>query len=333
MKNLRNTAVVLAIAMVGVFVNVKQSFADGIKRIGIIGLDTSHSVKFADIVNVKKPDSCKGFEVTAAYKWGSKDIFSSTNRYPKYIEHMNKLGIRIYDDLDEMIRNVDFILLETNDGREHLWQAEKVFKAGKPCYIDKPLAASYKDAQKIFELGKKYKAKWFTTSSLRYGQTMRDAREGRYGKIIGAAMCSPGHFQPDNTHSDYYWYAIHGFEALMAIMGPGVEKVRTARTDGVDIITGVWKDGRVGTMRALTKGGLYIYGGYIIPEKPHNGSAFIPISSNPGYEPLVKEIMKFFSTLEVPVCNEESLEIFKFMEAAVISARENGREVLVSEIR
>ena len=55
MKNLRNTAVVLAIAMVGVFVNVKQSFADGIKRIGIIGLDTSHSVKFADIACVTNP--------------------------------------------------------------------------------------------------------------------------------------------------------------------------------------------------------------------------------------------------------------------------------------
>ena len=93
-------------------------------RIGIIGLDTSHSTKFADIVNVQKPDAAKGFEVTAAYKWGSKDIFSSTNRYPKYIEHMNKLGIKIYDDLDEMLKNVDFILLETNDGREHLWQAE-----------------------------------------------------------------------------------------------------------------------------------------------------------------------------------------------------------------
>jgi hypothetical protein len=333
MKNSKNTLVVLAAVVVGGFASLNSCFAEAVKRIGIIGLDTSHSTKFADIVNVQKPEDCRGFEVTAAYTWGSKDIFSSTNRYPKYIAHMNNLGIKIYDDLDVMIKNVDFILLESNDGREHLWQAEKIFKAGKPCYIDKPLAASYKDAKKIYELGKKYNAKWFTTSGLRYGDTMRAAREGKYGRIIGAAMCSPGHFEKGNTHSDYYWYAIHGFEALMAIMGPGVEKVRTVRTDGVDVITGIWKDGRVGTMRALTKGGLYIYGGYIIPEQPYEGKTFIPISSNPGYGPLVAEIMKFFKTLETPVCNCESLELFKFMEAGAVSAREGGREVLISEIK
>lgn len=303
------------------------------KRIGIIGLDTSHSTKFADIVNVQKPESCAGFKVTAAYKWGSKDIFSSTNRYPRYIEHMNKLGIKIYEDLDEMIASVDFILLETNDGREHLWQAEKVFKAGKPCYIDKPLAASYADAAKIVELGRKYKAKWFTTSGLRYGETMRNARAGKYGKIVGASMCSPSHFAVNGTHSEYYWYGIHGFEPLLTIMGTGLDRVRTVRVDGVDIVTGVWKDGRVGTLRALTAGGLYIYGGYIIPEKPWNGSAFIPISTNPGYNPLVGEIIEFFKTGKAPVCPEETLELFKFMEAASISARQGGREVKISEVR
>ncbi|MBO5642647.1 MAG: Gfo/Idh/MocA family oxidoreductase [Kiritimatiellae bacterium] len=303
------------------------------KRIGIIGLDTSHSTKFADIVNVQKPDSCAGFKVTSAYKWGSKDIFSSTNRYPKYIEHMNKLGVKIYEDLDEMIASVDFILLETNDGREHLWQAEKVFKAGKPCYIDKPLAASFADAAKIVELGRKYNAKWFTTSGLRYGETMRNARAGKYGKIIGAAMCSPSHFALNNTHSEYYWYAIHGFEPLLTIMGTGVEKVRTIRNEGVDIVTGVWKDGRIGTLRALTAGGLYIYGGYIIPENPWEGSAFIPISTNPGYGPLVGEIIEFFKTGKAPVSDEETLELFRFMEAASISAREGGREVKLSEVK
>ena len=302
-------------------------------RIGIIGLDTSHSTKFADIVNVQKPDAAKGFEVTAAYKWGSKDIFSSTNRYPKYIEHMNKLGIKIYDDLDEMLKNVDFVLLETNDGREHLWQAEKVFKAGKPCFIDKPVAASCSDAAKIVALGKKYNAKWFSTSGLRYGETMQKARKGEYGKVIGAAMCSPSHFEEGGTHSDYYWYGIHGFEPLLTIMSTGVERVRTVRENGVDIVTGVWTDGRIGTMRALTAGGLYIYGGYVIVEKPVNGSNFVPISSNPGYGPLVDEILKFFTTGVAPVDNDETLELFKFMEAAAISAREGGREVRLSEVK
>ena len=162
---------------------------------------------------------------------------------------------------------------------------------------------------------------------------MQKARNGEYGKIIGAAMCSPSHFEEGGTHSEYYWYGIHGFEPLLTIMGTGVEKVRTVREKGVDIVTGVWKDGRIGTMRALTAGGLYIYGGYIIPEKPFDGKAFIPIGSNPGYGPLVSEILTFFSTGKVPVDNDETLELFRFMEAASISAREGGREVMLSEVK
>jgi hypothetical protein len=162
---------------------------------------------------------------------------------------------------------------------------------------------------------------------------MQKARRGEYGKVIGASMCSPSHFEEGGTHSDYYWYGIHGFEPLLTIMGTGVERVRTVRENGVDIVTGVWKDGRIGTMRALTAGGLYIYGGYVIVEKPVSGSNFVPISSNPGYGPLVDEILKFFTTGAVPVDNDETLELFKFMEAAAISAREGGREVKLSEVK
>lgn len=53
-------------------------------RVGIIGLDTSHAIAFTKIMNVTKDPAVAGFRVTHAYQWGSKDIASSTNRYPKY---------------------------------------------------------------------------------------------------------------------------------------------------------------------------------------------------------------------------------------------------------
>jgi hypothetical protein len=45
------------------------------------------------------------------------------------------------------------------------------------------------------------------------------------------------------------------------------------------------------------------------------------------YRPLVTEIVKFFQTGKPPVSNEETLEIFAFMDAAQRSKEQGGRPV------
>ena len=147
-------------------------------KVGIIGLDTSHAIAFTKIMNVTKDPAVAGFRVTHAYQWGSKDIASSTNRYPKYIAQMKEMGVEIVPTIDALIASADCICLETNDGREHLWQAEKVFASGKPCFIDKPLAHNLRDAVRIYDLGRRLGAKYFSASALRYGKAVQAARAG-----------------------------------------------------------------------------------------------------------------------------------------------------------
>ena len=63
------------------------------KRVGIIGLDTSHSTAFAKALNAANPDPVyDGYKVVAAYPHGSKDIESSVSRIPAYTEEVKKLG-------------------------------------------------------------------------------------------------------------------------------------------------------------------------------------------------------------------------------------------------
>jgi len=45
------------------------------------------------------------------------------------------------------------------------------------------------------------------------------------------------------------------------------------------------------------------------------------------YRPLVMEIVKFFQTGKPPVANEETLEMFAFMDAAQRSKEQGGRPV------
>ena len=79
------------------------------KRIGIIGLDTSHSVAFTKSLNASIQNPMyDGFKIVAAYPQGSKDIVSSTERIPGYTEDVKKLGVEIVGSIQELLSKVDF---------------------------------------------------------------------------------------------------------------------------------------------------------------------------------------------------------------------------------
>ena len=291
-------------------------------RIGIIGLDT--------IINVDRPPWTEGFRVTSAYQWGSRDIFSSTNRYPEYIAKVREMGVAVVSTIDELIESVDVVCLETNDGREHFWQAEKVFAAGKRCFIDKPIAHNLADAVRIYDLARSCGAKYFSSSALRYTDVAKAARAGKYGPIRGASLIAPSPDEEQGTHNFYTWYGIHGFEPLVAVMGTGVKTVSCVRNDDGDSVCGVWKDGRIGQLRLQRN--KWIYSGYILPERPKDPkSPLVVFDDYKGYEPLLEEIIRFFRTGEPPVPNDETLEIMAFMEAAEMSAKRGGAVVSIDE--
>lgn len=294
-------------------------------RVGIIGLDTSHATAFTKILNDEKAAAdvahCR---VVAAYPKGSPDIKSSTERVPGYTEEVKKQGVEIVDSIEALLTKVDAVLLETNDGRPHLEQVLPVLKAGKPVFIDKPIAGSLTDAVAIFEAAKKYKVPMFSSSSLRFSKNAQALRNGKLGKITGCDAYSPCALEA--THPDLYWYGIHGVETLFTVMGTGCEKVSRASSADFDMALGVWSDGRIGTFRGIRKGG----GGY-------GGTAFAekgvePIGGYDGYRPLLVEIVKFYRSGIAPVSEAETLEIYAFMEAADESKRQGGAPVTLDSV-
>ena len=48
---------------------------------------------------------------------------------------------------------------------------------------------------------------------------------------------------------DLFFYGIHGVEPLFTLMGPGCETVARVQAPDADHVTGLWKNGRVGTYR------------------------------------------------------------------------------------
>ncbi len=320
------TTAATGLGLIAPFSNVFASpITDPIKRIGIIGLDTSHSVAFAKALNGPNPSpNYTGFTISAAYPRGSADIESSVKRLAGYTEEVKKLGIDIVGSVDELLNRCDFILLETNDGRPHLEQALQVIKAGKTLFIDKPVAGSLSDAIAIYEAAAKYKVPVFSSSSLRYMETVQEVIKGKIGKVLGADAFSPATLE--KTHPDLFWYGIHGVEILFAVMGMGCKEVLRVSSANTDIVVGSWQDGRTGTFRG-TRTGTHDYGGTVYGEKGNQ-----VLGPFKGYDNLLDQIITFFRSGVPPVSAEETLEIYTFMEAADESKRSGGKAVLLADV-
>ncbi len=294
-------------------------------RIGIIGLDTSHSIAFTKALN--NPDAgpeFAGYKVVFAYPKGSHDIESSVKRIPGYTEEIKKYGVKIAESINQLLDNVDAVLLETNDGRLHLNQALSVFKAGKPVFIDKPVAASLQDVIAIYEAAKQFHVPMFSSSSLRYIPGAEEISKGKYGKVQGADVYSPAHLE--KTHPDLFWYGIHGVEMLYTIMGNGCKNVIRVTTQNTDIVVGTWEDQRIGNFRGLRAGKLN-YGSTVYAEND-----IVTLGTFQGYNPLLVQIIKFFETGESPVDPKDTLEIYAFMEAADESKRKGGSAVSIESV-
>ncbi len=295
------------------------------KRIGIIGLDTSHSVAFTKTFNSEDAGpEYGGYKVVIAYPKGSNDIESSVKRIPGYIEEVRKYGVKIADSIKELLKECDVVLLETNDGRLHLEQAIPVFKAGKTVFIDKPLGAFLRDAVAIVREARKYNVPVFSASSLRYAPSVKAIAEGKAGKVTGADVFSPAHLE--KTHLDFSWYGIHGVEMLFTVMGRGCKSVSRTHSEDADVVVGLWEGDRIGTFRGVRyeKSG---YGGTVFGDK-----SIETLDGSGGYNPLLVEVVKFFQTNQAPVSPDETLEIFAFMEAADESKRQGGKMITLESV-
>jgi hypothetical protein len=296
-------------------------------KVGIVGLDTSHVIAFTDLLNNPKNSShVPGARVVAAYKGGSADFKASYERVDGFTKQIaEKFGVEIVPTIEALTEKVDVVLLESVDGRIHLDQARAIFAARKRVWIDKPLSASLKDAKEIVRLSRESGTPFFSASSLRFAESVRQLKEDpELGAIQGCAVHSAVSGAPQ--HPDFSFYGIHGIEALFALMGPGWESLRRADED---VVVARWKGGRVATYRGLRKGstsfGATAYGEKAVKSTlPGKGS---------GYAPLVREIVKFFQTGVSPVPPEEMLEVIAFIEAADLSKAEGGREIRASDLK
>jgi predicted dehydrogenase len=302
--------------------------AEKVIRIGLIGLDTSHAPAFTKILNDEgDEDHIPGARVVAAFAGGSMDVEASYTRLEKYTSQIrDEFKVEIVGSIAELLPKVDAVIITSVDGRVHLEQARQVFPSKKPLFIDKPMAASLEDVERIFDLAEKVNVSCWSASSLRfYPELLAAIKDTTMGQILGCEAFSPAKLEAH--HPDLFWYGIHGVEILFTVMGPDIKSVSRVYTAGADLVSGIWQNGRIGTFRG-SREGKGKYGAVLYYE---NGVKLVEPGKGSLYKPLLAEIIQFFRTGKAPIKPRDTLAIFKFMDAAQKSGALGGQSITIEE--
>lgn len=318
----------------------EESASNSIK-VGIVGLDNYQALDFTtQFHSPTAPPELRGLRVVAGYAGGSPEIEESVTSLPKWLPLLQEQGVEILDSVAAVADRADAILIMSLDGRQHLQYLRQALRRGKPIYVGRPMACSLPEVIEMFEIARQNEVPLFSCSQHRFVPGFRGMRNHpEVGEVTGCSVW--GACPIDPLHPGTVWKGIHGIETLYTIMGPGCQSVTRASTGDADLLTGVWKDGKIGTYRGIRKGAVghraMVFGdkgispsgdyGYDVPV-----NWVAPHGEYWGYKGIAIQIANFFKTKELPVNPDETIEIFAFMEAAHQSTIRGGVPVELAEV-
>ncbi len=265
--------------------------------------------------------------MTLAWPGGSPDVPSSISRVAGYTAELrDKFGVTIVDSPEAVAQGCDAILHTSLDGRTHPGQFARIAPFGKPVFMDKPFAVSTAAAKEIFATAKKHNVKLFSSSSLRFSEAVvKVVTPETRSTVRGADFCGAAAHEP--TNPGLYWYGIHAVEMLFTAMGRGCRSVRCVSNKDYDLATGVWADGRIGTVRGNRTGNYEMHG--LVHFEKSTAAVNVQTAAKPFYASLSEAFLAFFQGGATPIDPEETIEIIRFIEAANESSVNGGREVIL----
>lgn len=188
------------------------------KKITLIGTDSTHCTAFAELLNYSN----------AKFDWQIAHALRDINsRLPLSIERMpaierkmsREFGIEIVDDLESIKASTDAYIIASVDASLHLKQFEQLLDEGKPVFIDKPITYSLQETHHLFNLSEKYDVPVFSSSSLRFSASLINFKEKlRAVKGVNKKMILQGPLTFEKGIPGMFWYGIHILEMLVALL-------------------------------------------------------------------------------------------------------------------
>ena len=241
----------------------------------------------------------------------------------------------VCETLEEAARDVDAVLINNcnYDGGDHLKLATPFLEKGIPTLIDKPMAATLKDAVAIVELARKHNAPLMSSSILAYCDEVENLK-ARYRELPGPVTrgvvngCNGG-----------LGGIIHGLTLGHTVFGPGVESVECMGQAPLEYLLMHYADKRQMLIVNAT-GGTYDFfrcsvwsraGGTPAPLKhlsarPMGNPAFVV-----GARKIIVDFKKMIETGKPPMPYERIIELIAIVDAARL-AQKTGHRVRLDDL-
>ena len=285
-------------------------------RIGIIGLDSSHTIEFTRRFQAPDcpPDQrVAGVTVTRCMRFETpfQDRAGLDNRQ----QELEGWGVEVTEDFDTAVAGADAVMIEINDPNLHLEYVRRCAGLGVPLFLDKPLAQDLAAGLEIARIAAEHDLRVCSASSLRFAAGLQDAC---------AALPAPRHvttFGPINraaAGSSIVWYGVHAVEMLVRAIGRGASMVSTHRWDEDAVLVVEYADGRTGVVELCVGGG---YGGVL-----RSGHDVVPYTVDHAgiYPALLNELVPFLAGGASPVPLEDAVEVIAILDAAERSSQAGG---------
>ena len=216
-------------------------------------------------------------ELVAVYDIIEELAVDKKNQYESVIEGAN---VKVYTDYNEFLKdkNIDVVTIATISGY-HAQQAIDCLNHDKHVLIEKPMALTLEDADKIIKLGKEKNKKVCVSHQNRFIPAVQKLKraidEGRFGKLIHGTARTLW-----NRNDEYYKQAswrgtkdldggtlmnqcIHNIDLLQWMMGGEIERlhseidtfIRNIETEDFGAILMRFKSGAVG----IVEGSVCVY--------------------------------------------------------------------------
>lgn len=292
-------------------------------RLGIVDFDSSHCVEFTRRLNhvgVEAAQWVDGARVVCGWP-GTSEM--GPERIAGFTRQMAECGVALVDDPRDMLGQIDAVLVLSLGGGAHRERVRPFLEAGLPAFVDKPFACSLANARAMVELAREKNVTLISASAMRFADEVLEftRRQAEYGPLLGAVSYGPAKRAEGNP--GLFHYGIHAVELLCTLMGPGCERIAVETSDAADTVTARWRDGRTAVVRGARQGAT-AYGFLAFCER---GVIHQPVSTRYSYRNLCRAIVQSLTDGRAAIPPETTLEIVRFIVAALESERDAGRPV------
>ncbi|MEO6906691.1 MAG: Gfo/Idh/MocA family oxidoreductase [Abditibacteriaceae bacterium] len=307
-------------------------------KLAVLGMveGNGHPYSWSAIFNGYDPDvmkDCRYAAIPAYLEKQPKSTFGIAGAKVTHIhcdkfeeaEHVAKASFipHVLKNPEDAIGQVDAVLVATDIGSEHVARCRSFVEAGIPVFVDKPMVDNAEDL-KIFCDWVNDGASILSSSSMRYCKEFAPYRISTHnlGELRYASITTPKTWER---------YGIHALEAVYPILGAGFISATHSGTAEHNIVHFSHKDNVELVVAAIydmfgSYGNLTLAGTAGSAQVNHSDSYY-------SFKTQLEAFIQYLQTGERPFPWSDTVELMKMVIAGLMSREQNGRKVLLEEVK